>query len=115
MPNPNLLEGRRALVTGAGAGIGRAIARALAGAGARVAVTDKVKAAAATVAAEIGRAAVSASLDVTNARETEHVFDEMTAELGGLDIVCANAGISTMNWAVDLSEAEFPPNEYAWN
>jgi len=110
MPNPNLLEGRRALVTGAGAGIGRAIARALAGAGARVAVTDKVKAAAATVAAEIGRAAVSASLDVTNARETEHVFDEMTAELGGLDIVCANAGISTMNWAVDLSEAEWDAN-----
>ena len=52
----------------------------------------------------------SASLDVTNARETEHVFDEMTAELGGLDIVCANAGISTMNWTVDLSEAEWDAN-----
>src|SRR5262249_49088453 len=103
MANPKLLEGRRALVTGAGAGIGRAIARAIAGAGAGVAVTDKVGAAAMAVAAEIGQAAVSASLDVTSGRDTERVFDEMTAELGGLDIVCANAGISTMNWTVDLS------------
>jgi NAD(P)-dependent dehydrogenase (short-subunit alcohol dehydrogenase family) len=105
-----LLEGRHALVTGGGSGIGRAIVSALAGAGARVFVTDKNGEAAASVARAFDKQPLSAALDVTNAAETARIFDEAWKRLGGLDIVCANAGISTMNPVVDLTEAEWDAN-----
>jgi meso-butanediol dehydrogenase/(S,S)-butanediol dehydrogenase/diacetyl reductase len=105
-----LLAGRRALVTGGGAGIGQAIAAALAGAGARVVVTDRDQAAARAVAEELGGGAIAARLDVTHAEETASVFDRVAAEWGGIDIVCANAGVSTMNSVVDLTEAEWDAN-----
>src|SRR3954447_21484478 len=104
MNNAPLLPHRRALVTGGGTGIGRAIALALSRAGARVVVTDKDEGAAKAVAGEIGSGAVGLRLDVTSADETARVLDRAVAELGGLDILCANAGISTMNWTVDLTE-----------
>jgi NAD(P)-dependent dehydrogenase (short-subunit alcohol dehydrogenase family) len=49
-------------------------------------------------------------LDVTDAAETAAVIERAAAGLGGLDIVCANAGISTMSRVVDLSEAEWDHN-----
>jgi meso-butanediol dehydrogenase/(S,S)-butanediol dehydrogenase/diacetyl reductase len=105
-----LLEGRRALVTGAASGIGRAIVEALSRAGARVAVTDKDAGAAASLAKEVGADASSHGLDVTDAAATGRVFDEVFARFGGLDIVCANAGISTMQRVTELSEAEWDAN-----
>src|SRR4051794_40965206 len=110
MNNAPLLPHRRALVTGGGTGIGRAIALALSRAGARVVVTDKDENAAKAVAAEIGAEALALRLDVTGAAETDRVFEAAFQELGGLDVVCANAGISTMNWTIDLSEAEWDAN-----
>ena len=68
------LEGRRAIVTGAGAGIGRAIALRLAAEGARVAVADVDEAAAARVADELGAgqgSAMSRRVDVSRAAEVE--------------------------------------------
>ena len=105
-----LLHGKTALVTGAGSGIGRAIVKALAGAGARVAVTDINGTAAAALAKEIGNGAISAALDVTDAAATAKVIDQAIQGFGRLDIVCANAGISTMNPTVDLTEAEWDSN-----
>jgi meso-butanediol dehydrogenase / (S,S)-butanediol dehydrogenase / diacetyl reductase len=110
MTASGLLAGRRALVTGGGAGIGRAIAAALAGAGARVVVTDRDEAAAGAVAAGLGGGAIAAGLDVTDAEATARAFDRVIAEWGGIDIVCANAGVSTMNAVVDLTEAEWDAN-----
>jgi meso-butanediol dehydrogenase/(S,S)-butanediol dehydrogenase/diacetyl reductase len=107
---PELLTGRSALVTGGASGIGGAIVRALAGAGARVAVTDKNAEAAAALAREVGGGAIAAVLDVTDAAETASVFDRVHGAFGGLDVVCANAGISTMNRVIDLSEAEWDAN-----
>jgi NAD(P)-dependent dehydrogenase (short-subunit alcohol dehydrogenase family) len=104
------LDGRRALVTGAGAGIGRAIARALTAAGAKVAITDLDLSAAETVAAEFGRSAIALRLDVTDAAATAAVFRKAADRLGGLEILCANAGVSTMNYVVDLTEAEWDHN-----
>src|SRR5687768_9087011 len=99
-----LLAGRRALVTGAGTGIGRAIAEALTGAGARVAVTDLDEAAARAAAGAL-EGALGLRLDVTNPAATEAVIERAARELGGLEIVCANAGVSTMNRVVNLSAA----------
>ena len=84
------LAGRKALITGAGTGIGRAIARALARDGAAVAITDLDERAAEQAAAEIG--ALAWALDVTDPETTDDVFEDAAARLGGLDLVCANAG-----------------------
>jgi NAD(P)-dependent dehydrogenase (short-subunit alcohol dehydrogenase family) len=110
MSHARLLDGKTALVTGAASGIGRAIVKALAGAGAWVAVTDKDGAAAAALAKEIGKDAIAAPLDVTDAAATAQVLDQAIAAFGKIDIVCANAGISTMNPTVDLTEAEWDAN-----
>ena len=110
MSEVSSLHGRRALVTGAGAGIGRAIARALMAAGAEVAITDLDLFAAEAVAAELGKPAIALRLDVTDAAATGAVFREAADRLGGLEIVCANAGVSTMNYVVDLTEAEWDHN-----
>jgi meso-butanediol dehydrogenase / (S,S)-butanediol dehydrogenase / diacetyl reductase len=107
MTQQALLAGKRAFVTGAGSGIGAAIALALGKAGARVAVSDIDEAAARTVAEHLGPSASAHRLDVTNAVETGAVMDAAIAKLGGLDIVCANAGVSTMNRVVDLTEREW--------
>jgi NAD(P)-dependent dehydrogenase (short-subunit alcohol dehydrogenase family) len=107
MPD-GLLQGRRALVTGAGTGIGAAIAQALAEAGAVVAVTDLDGEAAARVAAAIGGAGFA--LDVTDAAATSAAFDAAEKALGPLDLVCANAGVSTMRKVTDLTEHDWDFN-----
>jgi 3-oxoacyl-[acyl-carrier protein] reductase len=90
------LEGRSALVTGAGAGIGAAIARAFAAAGASVLVSDIDEAAAATVAKEIvgsGGRAESAALDVRNADQAAAAVEQASALTGGtLHLLVNNAG-----------------------
>ncbi|MEZ5670690.1 MAG: SDR family NAD(P)-dependent oxidoreductase [Alphaproteobacteria bacterium] len=110
MPSHYDLAGRRALVTGAGAGIGRAIAHALARAGARVAVTDMDADAAQRVAGEIGAAAIAARIDVTSAASIAAGFDAAEAAFGGIDTVCANAGVSRMKRFLDLTEADWAFN-----
>lgn len=110
MTGHGLLAGRRALVTGAGTGIGAAIVRALAREGAMVAATDLDLAMAEAVAGELGNKATAFRLDVTDAAETAQVFQAAEEALGGLDLVAANAGISTMNRVVDLSEEEWDSN-----
>ena len=104
------LEGKRALVTGAGTGIGAAIARALARNGAKLAVTDLDGDAASMVAAEIGSGAISMALDVTDETQIAQVFAAVVDKLGPLDIVCANAGVSTMNKVVDLTVQDWDFN-----
>ena len=110
MSGHGLLSGRLALVTGAGKGIGLAIVRALAREGARVAVTDYDPNLADAAAQELGDQARAFRLDVTDAAETERTFRSATDWLGGLDLVVANAGISTMNRVVDLTEEEWDSN-----
>lgn len=90
------LTGRRALVTGAGHGIGAAIALGLARSGADVIVHyGRSAESAERVVNEItslGRKSTAIAADVTDGPAVERLVDESVAFLGGLDIVVANAG-----------------------
>ena len=81
----------RVIVTGAGGGIGAALARRFAADGAQVIVNDLDPAAAAEVAAEIGGRAVPG--DAANEADVQRLVDVAWAELGGLELFCANAGV----------------------
>ncbi len=86
------LDGKTALVTGGGQGIGEAICRRLAAAGARVAVFDLSQANADKVAKAIGGLAVIGS--VTSEVDVQRIVKEIEAKWGGVDIVVNNAGIT---------------------
>ncbi|GIX31326.1 MAG: oxidoreductase [Porticoccaceae bacterium] len=88
------LEGKVAVVTGGGSGIGRASALRFAGAGARVVVADLDEARARQVAEEIGEAARAFRVDVARAEEVEALVAFAVAEFGRLDVMFNNAGIS---------------------
>jgi NAD(P)-dependent dehydrogenase (short-subunit alcohol dehydrogenase family) len=104
------LNGRRAIVTGAARGIGAAIARALSGSGVRVAVADLDVAAATGLAQELGGGAFDVAIDVSKRVSVEPAMKSAIDGLGGLDILCANAGVSTMRKAVDLTDEDWDFN-----
>ncbi|GIG59007.1 3-oxoacyl-ACP reductase [Longispora fulva] len=86
------LQGRVAVITGAGSGIGLATARRFAEEGARVVAVDISADAGEATAKEVG--GIFKVLDVTDEAGTRDMFAEVVAELGSLDIVFNNAGIS---------------------
>jgi NAD(P)-dependent dehydrogenase (short-subunit alcohol dehydrogenase family) len=86
-------DGRSAVVTGAGSGIGAAIARRLAAEGARVVVADRDDEAARTVAASIGRAATPVTVDVSREDAVREMIDGAISRAGRLDVLVNNAGI----------------------
>ena len=102
------LEGKTALVTGAGSGIGKCIAETYAREGARVAVVDVNGDAAKEVARGIGNSAIALRCDVTSKEEFAGVVEETVAALGGLDILVNNAGATHVNKPMlEIGEDEF--------
>ena len=89
-----LLDGRRAVVTGAGHGIGRAIARRFAAEGARVAVLDRDGGAAAETAREIGGLALE--VDLADPEACAGALERAARELGGLTTLVNNAGLGLL-------------------
>jgi meso-butanediol dehydrogenase/(S,S)-butanediol dehydrogenase/diacetyl reductase len=106
-------NGRLALVTGAGSGIGAAIARRLGQDGYSVAVTDLDAGAARRVSEEIegrGGKARAYALDVTDANSIRAALNEAVEAFGPLTAWISNAGISSMRPFVDLTEEDWNSN-----
>jgi 3-oxoacyl-[acyl-carrier protein] reductase len=100
------VEGRVALVTGAGQGIGAAIAQRLAAGGAKVAVLDLSEANTAETVAAItgaGGTAVGIGADVSQPDQVEAAVARVAAELGGLQILVNNAGVLRDNLLFKMS------------
>jgi NAD(P)-dependent dehydrogenase (short-subunit alcohol dehydrogenase family) len=93
---PRRFDGRRAVVTGAGSGIGRATATRLAAEGARVGLVDRSRQSIDGVVAEIaeaGGAGVPVAADCSVEEEIEAALDVAAHEFGGIDLFVANAGV----------------------
>lgn len=93
-----MVEGRCAVVTGGGRGIGAAVARALVEAGARVVVSARSRVeveATATALREAGGEAWAVAADVSRPEDVRRLFEEATGHLGQVDILVNNAGFAT--------------------
>jgi rhamnulose-1-phosphate aldolase/alcohol dehydrogenase len=106
-PKPNPLTGRVALVTGGGSGIGAATARRLAAEGACVVVADRVADAAASVASELGEAAVPVTTDVTDPSAVADAVARAVLAFGGLDLVVHSAGLALSKPLLETTEADW--------
>lgn len=102
------LEGKVAIVTGAGSGMGEAIAHTFAREGARVAVLDVDEANGGRVAGAIGARARFVRCDVANKADIDAAVAATDRAFGRLDILINNAGVSHVNKPLlDIGEAEF--------
>jgi NAD(P)-dependent dehydrogenase (short-subunit alcohol dehydrogenase family) len=103
------LDGKAAVVTGAGSGIGAAIAETFARQGARVFVLEMDAAAGEETATRItaaGGAAEAISCDVADAASVTTAFDAVAKAPGGLDILVNNAGIAHIDTVETTTEAD---------
>jgi 2-dehydro-3-deoxy-L-rhamnonate dehydrogenase (NAD+) len=102
------LEGKRAVVTGAGAGLGLAIAERLTASGARVALWDRDAATLARAAATLSPASEAITVDVSSEHAIAAGLEKTVAHLGGIDVLVNNAGISGPN----MTTWEYPVEDW---
>ena len=102
------LEGKTALVTGAGSGIGKCIAETYAREGAWVALADVNLEAAKSAALAIGNNAIAVRCDVTKRSDIDAAINETLSAFGGLDILVNNAGATHVNKPfLEINEADY--------
>ena len=105
------LEGKTAIVTGAGRGIGRAVALAFAAEGAAVALASRSRADLAEVAGEIraagGGRALAIPTDVTNDSAVEALVEQTVVDLGRVDVLVTAAGTAAFAALVDSKPADW--------
>ncbi len=103
-------EGKVALVTGAGQGMGRAVSERLASGGARIVVNDvDPNAAAGTTAALLARGeeAVAIAGDVSSSNDVSRMVEKTLDRFGSLDILVNNAGVLRPTAVIDIEEEEW--------
>lgn len=110
------LDGKTAIVTGAGRGLGRAMAKALVAEGANVTLVELDRDVLEDAAAEIGNGCISVAGDVSSQADAKRMVDETMAAFGGLHILVNNAGLgperfrdtdrsnAKMIWEIDISD-----------
>lgn len=105
------LDGKVALVTGSGRGIGAAMATELAARGAKVVVNyaNSIDAASEIVnqIKKNGGEAIALKANVSDVKQTIKLFDDAVAHFGQLDIVCSNSGVVSFGHLKDVTEEEF--------
>ncbi|HUU16054.1 MAG TPA: SDR family NAD(P)-dependent oxidoreductase [Sedimentisphaerales bacterium] len=104
------LDGKIAIVTGSGQGIGKAVALRLAEEGANVVAVDINSQTAERTAEEIralNRRALSYSIDVANVTEIQAMIDNAVAEFGRIDILVNAAGVAQTGLFLDLTEQQW--------
>lgn len=101
------LQGRSVAVTGGSKGIGKGIARVFAQAGAKVGIIARNKGAADAAASEIGSGAFGVAGDVTSKDSIAKALADVVKRSGGLDVLCANAGIFPPARLEEMTEAQW--------
>lgn len=104
------LEGKSAVVTGAGRGIGRAIAIGYAEAGANVAILSRTKEDLEEVATQVerlGRKALVVQTDVTERSQVQEAFRSIADQFGAIDVLVNNAGMNIRSKALDVTDGEW--------
>lgn len=107
------VDGKVAVVTGSGTGIGEALAHALGNAGARVVVTDlpqfldRAQNVAQTINQAYGVEATAHGLDVTDLQSIDKLVADVAEKWGQIDILVNNAGINIPKYAVDVTEEDW--------
>jgi NAD(P)-dependent dehydrogenase (short-subunit alcohol dehydrogenase family) len=103
----NKLEGKIALITGGNSGIGLATAKQFVSEGAYVFITGRRDQELALAVKEIGRNVTGVQADVTNLGDLDRLFAQIKREKGKLDIVFANAGITTITPLGQITEENY--------
>ena len=101
------LKGRSVAVTGGSKGIGKGIARVFAQAGAKVGIIARHAEAAESAAREIGHGAFGIAGDVTSKASIAKALADVAKRNGGLDVLCANAGIFPPARLEEMTEAQW--------
>lgn len=104
------LTGRTAVVTGSSSGIGRSVARRFAAEGANVVTNSRALERAESTAEEIreaGGEAIAVEADVSDRDQAGELVDSAVGEFGEIDIMVNNAGVTTIDAAMEMSEADW--------
>nr|WP_263325962.1 glucose 1-dehydrogenase [Neobacillus sp. Marseille-Q6967] len=104
------LDEKKAIVTGAGRGIGRALAIGLAEAGADVALLSRTEddlKETANIISELGRKSLVLPTDVTSRTEVQQAIQKVVQEWGAIDILVNNAGMNIRSKALEVTDQEW--------
>jgi NAD(P)-dependent dehydrogenase (short-subunit alcohol dehydrogenase family) len=104
------LEGKVAVVTGGNSGIGLATAKRLQEEGARVAISGRSRITLDEAVKSIGNGVVAVQADVSNLKDIDKLFSEVSRKLGKIDVLFVNAGVAKFAPLAETSESLFDEN-----